>query len=192
MATDHSLLSSYREMLLEHLFAGEVMRHVWLSGVKRLEIVKPQVRRGCCITSQIFSPAPVSNVSYPWAGPLCAPLCGPGDIGPGPSHHQGQVAGPLAEGFDPHVGMVGVGNCARGRGGLVRPVSRSNATKRWPLDEKTNGTLSRLQAAYNLAWSGPCAGGRCSPWTRREERRRPSPPGESDPRSIRGHGAPGR
>jgi hypothetical protein len=44
MATsDHSLMSSYREMLLEHLFAGEVMRHVWRSGIKRLEILKPQV-----------------------------------------------------------------------------------------------------------------------------------------------------
>ena len=43
---DHSLLSSYREMLLEHLFAGEVMRHVWLSGIKRLEILKPQVDDG--------------------------------------------------------------------------------------------------------------------------------------------------
>lgn len=43
MTSDHSLLSSYREMLLEHLFAGEVMRHVWLSGTKRLEILKPQV-----------------------------------------------------------------------------------------------------------------------------------------------------
>jgi hypothetical protein len=45
-ATDHSLLSSYREMLLEHLFAGEVMRYVWLSGIKRLEILKPQVDDG--------------------------------------------------------------------------------------------------------------------------------------------------
>lgn len=45
-ATDHSLLSSYREMLLEHLFAGEVMRHVWLSGIKRLEVLKPQVDDG--------------------------------------------------------------------------------------------------------------------------------------------------
>jgi len=44
--TDHSLLSSYREMLLEHLFAGELMRHVWLSGTKRLEILKPQVDGG--------------------------------------------------------------------------------------------------------------------------------------------------
>lgn len=46
IATDHNLLSSYREMLLEHLFAGEVMRHVWLSGIKRLEILKPQVDDG--------------------------------------------------------------------------------------------------------------------------------------------------
>ena len=46
MATDHSILSSYREMLIEHLFAGEVMRHVWLSGIKRLEILKPQVDDG--------------------------------------------------------------------------------------------------------------------------------------------------
>lgn len=46
MATDHSLLSSYREALLEHLFAGEVMRHVWLSGIKRLEVLKPQVDDG--------------------------------------------------------------------------------------------------------------------------------------------------
>lgn len=46
VASDHSLLSSYREMLLEHLFAGEVMRHVWLSGIKRLEILKPQVDDG--------------------------------------------------------------------------------------------------------------------------------------------------
>ena len=42
----HSLLSAYREMLLEHLFAGEVMRHMWLSGYKRLEVLKPQVDDG--------------------------------------------------------------------------------------------------------------------------------------------------
>lgn len=45
-ANHNSLLSSYREMLLEHLFAGDVMRHVWLSGIKRLEILKPQVDDG--------------------------------------------------------------------------------------------------------------------------------------------------
>ncbi len=45
-ASDHSLLSSYREMVLEHLFVGEVMRHTWLSGIKRLEVLKPQVDDG--------------------------------------------------------------------------------------------------------------------------------------------------
>lgn len=45
-STDHSLLSSYREALLEHLFAGEVMKHVWLSGLRRLEVLKPQVDDG--------------------------------------------------------------------------------------------------------------------------------------------------
>lgn len=43
---EHSLLSSYREVLLEHLFAGEVMRHLWTSGTKRLEMLKPQVDDG--------------------------------------------------------------------------------------------------------------------------------------------------
>jgi hypothetical protein len=33
-------------MLLEHLFAGEVMRNVWLSCTRRLEILKPQVDDG--------------------------------------------------------------------------------------------------------------------------------------------------
>lgn len=44
--TEHSLLSSYREVLLEHLFAGEVMRHLWISGTKKLEMLKPQVDDG--------------------------------------------------------------------------------------------------------------------------------------------------
>lgn len=42
----HSLHSSYRESLLEHLFAGEIMRHLWVSGFKRLEVLKPQVDDG--------------------------------------------------------------------------------------------------------------------------------------------------
>ena len=46
VATDHSLLSSYREALLEHLFSGEIMRHVWLSPLKRLEIHEAQVDDG--------------------------------------------------------------------------------------------------------------------------------------------------
>ena len=43
---DHSLLSSYREMLLEHLFAGEVMRYMWFTALKRIEVLKPQVDDG--------------------------------------------------------------------------------------------------------------------------------------------------
>ena len=45
-ATSHSLHSSYREMLIEHLFAGEVMRYLWLSGTTRMEVLKPQVDDG--------------------------------------------------------------------------------------------------------------------------------------------------
>jgi hypothetical protein len=41
-ATEHSLRSSYREALLEHLFVGEVMKHLWLKGVS-IEVLKPQV-----------------------------------------------------------------------------------------------------------------------------------------------------
>lgn len=41
--TVHSLRSSHREALLEHLFAGEVMKHLWLRGDWRLEVLKPQV-----------------------------------------------------------------------------------------------------------------------------------------------------
>jgi hypothetical protein len=42
LATERSIDSSYREMLLEHLFAGAVMSHLWLDGVRRLELLKPQ------------------------------------------------------------------------------------------------------------------------------------------------------
>jgi hypothetical protein len=42
-ASEHNMYSSYREMLLEHLFAGAVMRHLWLGGFSRLEMLKSQV-----------------------------------------------------------------------------------------------------------------------------------------------------
>lgn len=42
----HSDRSSHREALLEHLFAGEVMKHLWKRGDWRLEILKPQVDDG--------------------------------------------------------------------------------------------------------------------------------------------------
>lgn len=41
--SEHNTYSSYREMLLEHLFAGAVMRHLWLGGFRRLEMLKSQV-----------------------------------------------------------------------------------------------------------------------------------------------------
>jgi hypothetical protein len=33
-------------MLLEHLFAGAIMSHMWLRGTERVEILKPQVDNG--------------------------------------------------------------------------------------------------------------------------------------------------
>jgi hypothetical protein len=42
----HNLYSSYREMLVEHLFAGEVMRFLWQRGNVRMEVLKPQVDNG--------------------------------------------------------------------------------------------------------------------------------------------------
>jgi hypothetical protein len=46
-ATDvHSTRSSHREALLEHLFAGEVMKLLWQRGDWRLEVLKPQVDDG--------------------------------------------------------------------------------------------------------------------------------------------------
>jgi hypothetical protein len=45
-SSSHSLYSSYRESLLEHVFAGEVMRVLWLDNVTRIEVLKPQVDDG--------------------------------------------------------------------------------------------------------------------------------------------------
>jgi hypothetical protein len=42
----HNIYSSYREMLVEHLFAGEVMRFLWQRGNVRMEVLKPQVDDG--------------------------------------------------------------------------------------------------------------------------------------------------
>jgi hypothetical protein len=41
--TAHSLLSSYREALLEHLFIGELLRLLWTCGPVVAEVMKPQV-----------------------------------------------------------------------------------------------------------------------------------------------------
>lgn len=43
--TDHNLRSSYREMLLNHLFVGEVLRHLWGMG-RYVEVLWPEVDDG--------------------------------------------------------------------------------------------------------------------------------------------------
>lgn len=35
--------SSYREILIEHLFVGEIMRRLWLRNITQFEVLKPQV-----------------------------------------------------------------------------------------------------------------------------------------------------
>lgn len=42
-SAEHSLHSSYREALIEHLFVGELMRYRWVQGLGRLEVLKNQV-----------------------------------------------------------------------------------------------------------------------------------------------------
>lgn len=42
-ATQDSLRSSYRGILLQHLFIGSVMRHLWLRGIAQFEVLKPEV-----------------------------------------------------------------------------------------------------------------------------------------------------
>lgn len=43
ISTIHTLNSSYREILIEHLFVGEIMRRLWLLGITQFEVLKPQV-----------------------------------------------------------------------------------------------------------------------------------------------------
>lgn len=43
VATDHSLQSSYREMVLEHLLVGEILRYAWSHQLPRIELLKGQV-----------------------------------------------------------------------------------------------------------------------------------------------------
>ncbi len=42
-ASIHTHNSSYREILIEHLFVGEIMRKLWLQGITQFEVLKPQV-----------------------------------------------------------------------------------------------------------------------------------------------------
>src|SRR5205823_2601130 len=42
----HSVHSSYREKLLEHLFIGEVLRYLWRQGITTAEFLRPEVDSG--------------------------------------------------------------------------------------------------------------------------------------------------
>ncbi|MEJ7838650.1 MAG: hypothetical protein WKF81_07525 [Thermomicrobiales bacterium] len=42
-ASNHTFHSSYREMVLEHLFIGEILKHCWQKQRPRVEILKSQV-----------------------------------------------------------------------------------------------------------------------------------------------------
>jgi len=44
--TIHSEHSSYREKLLEHLFIGEILRHLWRLGITNAEFLRPEVDSG--------------------------------------------------------------------------------------------------------------------------------------------------
>ncbi len=44
--SSHFIYSSYREMLLEHLFIGEVMSAMWKQSLRRVEMLKSQVDNG--------------------------------------------------------------------------------------------------------------------------------------------------
>ena len=39
----HYLRSTYRESLVEHLFIGSLLRHLWCKGIRDVEVLKPQV-----------------------------------------------------------------------------------------------------------------------------------------------------
>ena len=46
MTDDHTTHSSAREKLLEHLFVGELMRHLWISGRRDIELLRSEVDNG--------------------------------------------------------------------------------------------------------------------------------------------------
>lgn len=41
--TRHYLKSSYREKVVEHIFVGELLRHLWANGLDGVEILTPEV-----------------------------------------------------------------------------------------------------------------------------------------------------
>lgn len=46
MDSAHSTDSSLREKLIEHLFIGELLRYLWIKGVRQVEVLRPEVDRG--------------------------------------------------------------------------------------------------------------------------------------------------
>lgn len=42
-STQDTINSSYREILIEHLFVGEIMRLLWLRQIAEFEVLQPQV-----------------------------------------------------------------------------------------------------------------------------------------------------
>jgi hypothetical protein len=46
MAVSHFEHSTYREKLLEHLFVGELLRHLWQKGIFNAEFLRPEVDNG--------------------------------------------------------------------------------------------------------------------------------------------------
>lgn len=43
MTTDHSTHSSLREKLVEHLLLGEILKAAWLSDLRDIEVLRPEV-----------------------------------------------------------------------------------------------------------------------------------------------------
>jgi hypothetical protein len=44
--TAHTTTSSTREKLIEHLFIGELLRHLWLQGIRDMEVLRAEVDCG--------------------------------------------------------------------------------------------------------------------------------------------------
>lgn len=42
-STRHYLKSRYREKVVEHIFVGELLRHLWANGMDGVEILTPEV-----------------------------------------------------------------------------------------------------------------------------------------------------
>ena len=64
-ATDDSIFSSHREALLEHLFVADVLRTLWLRGIRRVGVLKPQVDDGYDV---VFDLGGIVRHRHPYGG----------------------------------------------------------------------------------------------------------------------------